>query len=79
MIYNGTETDITTVAKDLFQQLNTPNLLGDTKIIVSTDLKSLWVMINGRYKYTTDDFCPYCRIKKCQIEDKLRCKGPQNG
>jgi len=39
---------------------------------MSSDLKSLWLLIKGRFKFVTDEFCPYCHIKKGQIEDHIR-------
>lgn len=40
----------------------------DINIILSTDLKSFWEMTDGRFKFATDKFCPYCSCQKDQIE-----------
>lgn len=36
-------------------------------------MKSYWILVNGRFKYGTDQFCPYCHIQKQDIEEGLRC------
>jgi hypothetical protein len=52
----------------MFHRLNT--LLATVNIIISTDLKSLWILINGRFKFATDEFCPI--VTSTKIEGRLR-------
>jgi len=72
MIYVGNEVEMIDKYKEIFDQANLLIKEREKKIIMSSDLKSLWLLIKGRFKFVTDEFCPYCHIKKGQIEDHIR-------
>jgi CRISPR/Cas system-associated protein endoribonuclease Cas2 len=39
---------------------------------MSSDLKSYWLLAGLRFKFALDEFCPYCKCHKDQIEAMMR-------
>jgi hypothetical protein len=73
MIFVGKEEEIDVKAKKVIDELN--NLMSSMPtltVTVTTDLKSFWVLTNGRFKYDQDCFCPFCCCKKGEIEAVMR-------
>jgi len=67
MIYVGNEVEMIDKYKEIIDQANLLIKERENNVI-----RSLWLLIKGRFKFVTDEFCPYCHIKKGQIEDHIR-------
>lgn len=74
VMYVGKEEEILDKAGDCFREVNLAIKNFNIQIMISTDLKSFWTMTELRFKFATDQFCPYCHCQKCEIEEVLRGK-----
>jgi len=69
LLYVGEEEEIKTKGDEIFKIINQMIHQGQISLMISTDLKSFWEMTGGRFKFAKDVFCPYCNIKKGEIEE----------
>lgn len=82
-MYVGKEEELLNKAATCLQEINHAiRSYTDIRMMVSTDLKSFWTMTELRFKFATDQFCPYCHCQKCEIEEVFRgtkTPPPRNG